>query len=235
MVLGTMMLKGISGGVLATVVILLSGCAGVPELDIQSPITVANIIDRIQCEAYRAANRNSKLRTDKWAGAADLYLQVDDSAGLTPSLTYIEPLATAGTSWAIGASGTIRRSRQRVYNESITFDLAALDGRTCNRVVQQQYDLSGDLGIEDTLKIASASFDNQDKVKFAEKQAVGQTVQFILTRNIAGGPTWALRHFVGVGPIAGAERIDTHKLIVSFAPGAAIKTVVTPTERSKRW
>ena len=56
---------------------------------------------------------------------------------------------------------------------------------------------------------------------------MGQTIQFILTRNISGGPTWTLTRFVGAGPILGAERVDTHKLIVSFAPGASTKTVVT--------
>jgi hypothetical protein len=220
--------KAVSGGLLAAATFILSGCAGVPELDIGSPVTVANIIDRIQCEAYTAALNNPKLRSERWVGAADLYLTVDDGAGLTPSLTFINSLAEAGTQWAIGASGTIRRARQRVYNESITFEMANLSGRSCKNVVAQ-YDLTGELGIIETLDISSKSFNNEDNVKFAEKQAVGQTIQFILTRNIAGGPTWVLKHFVGAGPIAGAERVDTHKLIVSFAPGAAIKTVQTPT------
>ena len=180
------MLSRITSGLLAATVTALSGCAGVPELDIPSPVTVADIIDRIQCEAYQAADRNPRYRTERWAGAADLYLTVDDNAGFTPSLTYIEPLATAGTSWAIGVSGTVRRARQRVYNESITFEMATLSKRSCNKVIQQQYDLTGDLGIVETLDIASVSFDQQDKVKFAEKQAVGQTLQFVLTKNIGG-------------------------------------------------
>lgn len=226
------MLRAVVSGLLAAAVIALSGCAGVPDLDIAGPITVSDIIDRIECEAYRATVHNPKFRTEHWAGAADLYLTVDDNAGFTPSLTYIEPLATAGTQWTIGASATVKRSRQRVYNESITFDMARLKGNTCDKP-HQAYDLAGDLGIEETLKIASQSFNSEDSVKFAEKEAVGQTIQFVLTRNIAGGPTWMLTHFVGAGPIAGAERVDTHKLIVSFAPGATKKTIVTAAGEKK--
>jgi hypothetical protein len=166
---------------------------------------------------------------------ADLYLQVDDNVGLSPSLTYIAPLVEAGTQWTIGASGNLKRSRQRVYNESLRLNLAKLDGRTCNKVVVD-YDLTGDLGIEETLIIASQSFDpKEDRVQFADKEAVGQTLQFVITKNIAGGPTWTLTHFVGAGPLAGAERVDTHKLIVSFAPGAPLKkTVVTAPDGQKK-
>ena len=230
---GAIMVYRTANCLLAVIAIGLSGCTGVPELDIPSPVTVADIIDRIQCEAYQAADRNPRYRTERWAGAADLYLTVDDNAGFTPSLTYIEPLATAGTSWALGVSGTVRRARQRVYNESITFEMSTLSRRSCDKIVQQQYDLTGDLGIVETLGIAAVSFDQQDKVKFAEKQAVGQTLQFVLTKNIGGGPTWSLKHFIGVGPILGAERIDTHKLLVSFAPGATTKTVITSTGEKK--
>src|SRR4051812_39917215 len=157
------MFKLFMSGACAAAAIVLSGCAGVPELDIASPITVADIIDRIQCEAFTAVQRNLRYRQEHLAGAADLYLTVDDNAGLTPSLTYIEPLATAGTQWTIGASGTIRRARQRVYNESIVFKMDKLNGNTCGKP-HQAYDLSGDLGIIETLDIAAHSFDNKDEV-----------------------------------------------------------------------
>ena len=225
------MFKTFSGGLLAAAAFGLSGCTGVLALDIAGPITVADIIDRIQCEASLAVQNNPRYRKEHWGGAADLYLTVDDNAGFTPSLTYIEPLATAGTQWTLGASGTVRRSRQRVYNESIVFAMDKVNGSTCDKP-HQAYDLAGDLGIVETLEIAAHSFDNKDEVKFAEKEAVGQTIQFVLTRNIAGGPTWTLTHFVGAGPIAGAERVDTHKLIVSFAPGAT-KTVVVENGKKK--
>jgi hypothetical protein len=88
------------------------------------------------------------------------------------------------------------------------------------------YDLTGDLGIEETLSIAAESIDKkEDNLAFAGKEAVGQTVQFVLTKGVSGGPGWTLQRFVG-GFGAGAERIDTHKLIVSFAPGEVKEVVV---------
>ncbi|WIW43923.1 hypothetical protein ML401_20645 [Bradyrhizobium sp. 62B] len=208
----------------AAMAVTLSGCAVIPQLDIQSPVTVANIVDRIQCEAYRATQRYPQLKRDRWVGVADLYLQVDDSAGLSPSLAYVDPAVQL----VVGASGTLKRARQRVYNESLRLELAKLDGKTCNKVLVD-YDLTGVLGIEETLSIASQSFDKEDNVAFADKEAVGQTLQFVLTKNVSGGPTWTLTHFIGPGPLAGAERIDTHKLIVSFAPGAPLRKVVVTT------
>lgn len=225
------MLKIFAGGLCAAIGFLFSGCSNIPVLDIQSPVTVANIIDRVQCETYRAAERYPKLRRDRWVGVADLYLQVDDSAGISPSLSYVEPAAQL----VVGLSGTAKRARQRVYNESLRLDMAKLDGRTCNKVLAD-YDLTGNLGIEETLAIGSQSFDpNEDRVQFVDKEAVGQTLQFVLTKNVSGGPTWTLTHFIGPGPLASAERIDTHKLIVSFAPGAPLKkTVVTTPDGQKK-
>ena len=78
------MFKTVTSGLAVAAAIVLSGCAGIPKLDIQSPVTVADIIDRIQCEAYKATLHNPKLRNDRWAGAADLYLTVDDNAGDLP-------------------------------------------------------------------------------------------------------------------------------------------------------
>ncbi len=50
-----------------------------------------------------------------------------------------------------------------------------------------------------------------------------------MTKNVSGvGPTWRLVRFNGPGGLFGAERRDTHKLIISFAP-AQILQVVTET------
>jgi hypothetical protein len=211
-----------SGGLLAAVV--LSSCAGVPEYDIQSPVTVAHILDRIQCEAHAAAQKHKIFRDEKWVGVADLFLQVDDNAGLAPTLSYIEPLAEVGTKFTFGVSGNLRRTRQRVYNEEVHFDFVKLNDKMCSRALAP-YDLTGDLGIAETLGIAAESIDKrEDALAFAAKEAVGQTVQFVLTRNISGTPSWTLQRFVG-GPTLSAERVDTHKLIVSFAPGEIKKVV----------
>jgi len=206
---------------------ILGACTSIPQLDIESPVTVANIVDRIECEAWTARERHPQLLSQKWIGQADLYLQVDDSAGLEPSLTFIKPLMEEGTKFTFGVNATLKRTRQRLYNESIKIDMTKLNESTCKQA-RTNYDLAGDLGIIDTLDIGLRSFDKIDEehgVAFSDKEAIGQTLQFVLTRNVNGvGPTWTLSHFIGPGGLAGAERIDTHKLIVTFTP--SVKTVI---------
>jgi hypothetical protein len=224
-ILGGGIVRSSAVGVLAAFGAFLGSCAGVPHLDIQSPVTVANIVDRIECEAWIARKNNPILATNQWTGVAELYLQVDDHAGLTPTVSFIRPLATEGTKFAFGASATIKRSRQRIYNQSIRLDMWKLNGATCNKPYDG-YDLSGELGITETLNIAFQSINADDIAAFSDKQAIGQTIQFVLTSNVSAvGPTWTLNRFVGPGGLGEAERIDTHKLIISFAPGQPPKEI----------
>jgi len=216
------MRKFLGGLLFAT---FLGSCAGVPQLDIPNALTVGNIVDRVECEAWLAREKYPQLADNRWVGVADLFLQVDDSAGLTPTVSFIEPLAAAGTKFAFGASATLKRARQRVYNESIKLDMAKLNGGTCSKN-DSAYDLAGELGIAEAIDIGFQSIDKNNTAAFSDKVAIGQTLQFILTRNVSGtGPTWTLAHFIGPGGLAGAERIDTHKLIVSFTPGTPPRVV----------
>ena len=100
------MFKMYSGGLAALSAIILSSCTDVPQLDIEGAVTVAQIIDRIQCEAFQAAQKYPKLRHQRWVGVADPFLQVDDNAGLARTLAYIQPLAGVGTQFVFGASAT---------------------------------------------------------------------------------------------------------------------------------
>jgi hypothetical protein len=73
-----------------------------------------------------------------------------------------------------------------------------------------------DIGLE--------SIDERDPATFSNKEAIGETIQFVITKNISGlGPTWTLTTFTGPGGLAGAERQDTNKLIISFTLGATKK------------
>ena len=69
-------------GILAVV----GGCSGVPQLDVPSGLTVAHIIDKIQCEVWEARRTHKGLRDKQWTVVANLTLQVDDSVGLTPTV-----------------------------------------------------------------------------------------------------------------------------------------------------
>ena len=201
----------------------ISGCANVPIFDTPSPFTVAHIVDKIECEVAQAARDNPRLRDEKWVALADLTLQVDDTIGLAPKLSFIRPLAKEGTNFTFGAEAELKRQRQRIYTETLELPISKASGKSCY-TRKDLYDLTGDLGIVETVSIGLSSYSSDDAVAFPvtadQKSAFGETIQFIITRNVSGvGPTWTLVHFVGPGGVLNAERVDTHKLIISFAQG----------------
>ena len=207
-------------GILAVV----GGCSGVPQLDVPSGLTVAHIIDKIQCEVWEARRTHKGLRDKQWTVVANLTLQVDDSVGLTPTVSFIHPFATAGTSFTFGASAALKGARQRIYVEQVEILVNDVKERSC-RSAKDDFSLTGNLGIVETVGLAMRSLDPNDAARFmpdADKDAFGQTIQFAVTKNVSAvGPTWTLVHFTGPGGLFGAERIDTHRLIIAFAPVVA--------------
>jgi hypothetical protein len=153
--------------------ILTAGCAGVPDLGIQGPPTVAQIVDKIQCELLEASKQHPRLRSENWQAVIELTLQVDDS----------------------------------VWGPADTFDL------------------TGNLGIIETVDLGLRSVDTSDAAQYQKEKAFGQSIQFAVTKNVSAlGPTWTLVRFTGPGGLFGAERIDTHELIISFQKGPVVVT-----------
>ncbi|MGB9364391.1 MAG: hypothetical protein WCE79_00110 [Xanthobacteraceae bacterium] len=188
-------------------------------------MTVADIIDRLQCEVA-LAKKHARFRDGNWTGAAELYLQVDDNAGLTPAVGFITPLVTEGTKFTLGVAGTLRGERQRIYNETLDFKVSSISTNAC-RPPRNQIALTGDLGITETILIAMDSLDSSDSVSFAQEKAFGQSIQFVIKKGATVGPKWELVRFVGPGDLLGGDRTDTHKLVVSFAK-AKLQVKETP-------
>jgi hypothetical protein len=208
----------------------LTGCVGIPQLAIPGPIAVSRIVDEVQCEVQAAADKYPRLRTERWAAAVNLTLQVDDGAGLTPTLSFIDPTA----SFTFGASAALKGARQRIYTESLDLDVRSLKRRNCVRL-PDAFDLSGNLGIVEAVDLGLGSLEeSEDQAKFDKDKAFGQTIQFVVTKNVSGvGPNWILAHFTGPGGLFGAERIDTNQLVISFAPGATIVKKIVDGARSR--
>lgn len=199
-----------------------SGCAGVPVLDTTSDLTVAHIVDQIQCELARSHHKHKRLKTEQWIAVADLTLQVEDSIGAAPKVSFIHPLA-AGGSFAFGAGAELKRARQRIYTETLEMAISKTKLSSC-ATPKDDFDLTGDLGIISAIDIGLSSYDKKDAVKFSlgnDDPAFGQTIEFAVTKNVSGvGPTWTLARFTGPEGFFGAERIDTHKLAISFVQPA---------------
>lgn len=206
---------------------LTGACSNIPPLDIPSPFTVAHIIDQIQCEVAQVAELPA-FRKSNWIVVADLTLQVEESVDLTPRISLLSPLLKENSTFAFGVGGQFKRERQRIYSETIELPVRNAKLSRCN-TLKDKFDLTGDLGIVETVGLGLGSFDQEDAVRFPakDKSAFGQTIQFAITKNVSGvGATWTLIHFIGPGGVFGAERVDTHKLILSFAqvPATAVKT-----------
>jgi hypothetical protein len=200
--------------------ITVGGCAGIPALDVDGPLTVDAIVDEIHCEVLAAAGKYPRLKKQNWVASIDLSLQVDDSAGLTPTVSFIDPLATAGTSFTFGASAELKGSRKRIYEELLDLPIHDLKPRLCP-AQGSTYNFTGDLGIVDAVDIGLRSVEPEDAAQYQKDKAFGQTIEFVITKNVSGvGPTWTLVRFTGPGGLFGAERVDTHTLAVSFASGA---------------
>ncbi|HZP32686.1 MAG TPA: hypothetical protein VFB23_04910 [Candidatus Acidoferrales bacterium] len=227
--------------------ISVTGCSGVPPYDLpENPkgISVHHIVNRIKCEILEAENDHPNLSTDRWVAVASLTLQVDDQGSLTPNVSFIHPLATAGTSFVFNVGANVTGDRERIYTENITIDIRELKSgvkRKRQNVCEPRYDspLTGDLGIRETVDMAFRSLKEGGPVDFRHSDSsspFGQTVQFVLTRSLNGvGPNWTLVHFKGPGgSLAGLQRKDTNKLLISFAkpkagpPGIAAYGILGP-------
>jgi hypothetical protein len=208
--------------------LLIVGCSGIPSLDTpNSGITVRHIVDHVQCEVFKAAVKYPRLKTQKWVAVASLYLQVDDGAGLSPNVAFIHPLAAAATSFTFNAGGVLSGTRERIYDETLSIPIATLSPEICRNDAGGDSVLTGDLGIVETVDLAFRSAGPNSGATFAgsssSSDAFGETIQFVLTMNLNGvGPTWTLTHFTGPGGLAGVNRMNTNKLIISFAPPTAL-------------
>src|ERR1700694_2223065 len=115
-----------------TSVLIFAGCA-VPFYDVPNDRygqpTVKTIVERIQCEV-RDMVRDDRPDDDPETfhrlfllnGDYDLQialsLEVNDSGGLAPSVSYLSPL-TAATSVTLGASASLSQARDHTFGENI--------------------------------------------------------------------------------------------------------------------
>jgi hypothetical protein len=205
----------------------LGGCAGVPPLDLPNDhLTLSQIADQIECEVWRASRDNPELRNPQhpWTVAASLTLTVDDGAGLTPTVAYSKPLSIVGTSFKFGGSATLSTARERIFQETLDFNVLKARN-TCASGFSSSYDLTGDLGIYDTARLALRSSQKDDgsislTAASTGDGAFGATIKFTVVKNLSAvGPTWSLVHFTGPGGLFGVNRTDTHQIVFSFVQG----------------
>lgn len=212
-----------------------SGCA-VPRYDVPysktGQPTVATIVERIECE-IRDIVRDDMGENDvtsfhrlfllngDYDVAIALSLEINDTGGLAPSLSYMNPI-TAATSFMFSGTGTLSELRDHNFTENIQLSVRSIyiDWKTkanSHDCPIADTNLSGTLGIKDFVAMAARTqgLDTQA----SGKGVFGGSIQFLVTKNLSTiGPTWSLVHFKGPGAGSLSE-VNTDKITLAFAQG----------------
>jgi hypothetical protein len=223
---------------LALIAALCNSC-GVPHYDVPTDNvgqpTVQTIVARIQCELrdmvrddmgdadVTSFHRLFLLAFD-YDVEASLSLEVNDTGGLAPTLSYMNPF-TAATSFAFGVNGTLSESRDQNFTENMQFSIRSIyldwkTGANPHDCPQPDTNLAGKLGIKDLVAMAALTSNLDQKITLSNKGVFGGSIQFLVTKNLTGaGPTWTLVKFKGPGTLAQLSEVNTDKLTLAFAVG----------------
>ena len=220
--------------------LIASGCVRLPEFETRTGVTPKSIIDVIECELIASRSSFAKLKTEKWTAVADLYLQVDEQATLSPTFAHTD-VVSASLTRALDWGLKFDTQAQRVYTETVEFAIEKLrdPGGGCAKLAKG-ISLNGDLGLAEVIGNAFGSLDgpSDDGKDFrtdAKKGgSFGTTIQFVIIKNLNGGPTWTLSHFKGPGKLFSTQRTDTHKVSISFARGQGEKAAAAARESNYR-
>ncbi|WP_426436020.1 hypothetical protein [Bradyrhizobium genosp. P] len=219
--------------------------------------TVKTIVERIECELKDLvrsdiADRSAPskiyggfLLNQDFDVLISMSIDVTNSGGLTPTLSYMNP----PTSFTFSGSGTLSESRDHTFTENLQFSVrqiyidwysyqlpakAGLDptslGLTAHECPEANTNLAGTLGIVDFVAMAARS-DGLDLQKSSDDGVFGGTIQFIVTKSLSAvGPTWALVNFNGPGGLGGLSQVNTDKITLAFARGTNLgKPMLLPT------
>jgi hypothetical protein len=216
---------------------LCNGCApphfDVPVDSLGQP-TVQTIVYRIECEIRDmvrddmgdkdiTSSHSRFLLNGHYDVAISLSLEVNDTGGLAPNLSYINPLGKAA-SFVFGGTMTLSEARDHNFTENIQLSVRKIytDWKTnANRhdCPKADTNLAGTLGIKDFVAMADLTPDLDESQK-TPKSVFGGSMQFTVTKNFSAvGPTWSLVHFKGPGGLASLSEVNTDKITLAFAQG----------------
>jgi hypothetical protein len=166
-----------------------------------------------------------------------LNLTVNDTGGLSPSLTYIN------APFAFGLGGTLSQSREQNFTQKFYYSMRALQkeagverrlGGSLAECWPTDTNLAGELGLTRTVELAFTSQHVDWGKKLSDDGVFGGYVNFVVTKNVNGGPTWTLTSFIGPGSNLGSfSEVNTDKLTFAFARGDKAGTPFRASGRQK--
>jgi hypothetical protein len=141
---------------------VLAGCVTTPSFDRVTGVTPRTVVDVIQCELATTkknlAERATPIRLDKWTAVAELTLQVDEQATLTPAFSHTSLASRMLTiDWGL----KLDTQSTRIYNEKVTFTIRNLNTDSCS-ALRRGITLNGNLGLQEVVEMAFLSVDPSD-------------------------------------------------------------------------
>jgi len=225
---------------------VMCGSCAVPLYDVpystSGQPTVRTIVARIQCE-LRDMVRNDRpddpvtwhrafLLNHDYEVEVALSLEVNNTGGLAPNMSYMQPL-TAATSFAFGGTATLSESRDHTFTENLQFSVRDIyqdwkSGADPHECPPANTELAGTLGISDFVAMAAVSDNLDQTVSLTSKGVFGGTIQFLVTKSLSAlGPTWTLVNFKGPGGLASLSQVNTDKITLAFAEGTKVGQPLT--------
>jgi hypothetical protein len=167
-----------------------------------------------------------------------LSLEVNDTGGLAPSLTYMSPLSKL-TSFMFGANANLCESRDHNFTENIQLSLRNIfrqwkSGINRHDCPVSDTNFAGDLSIKDFVDMAALTTGLDEETAAGKPTASGKgpfggSIQFLVIKGLSAvGPTWTTTRFKVPGPLASLSRVNTDELTLAFAPGQNIGKPMPP-------
>jgi hypothetical protein len=221
----------------AAICSICTGCA-VPVYDVPldeyGQPTVRTIVERIQCE-IRDMVRDDRpgdpasfhrlfLLNEDYDVTVALSVDVNNAGGLSPSVTYVNPLSLA-TAFTFAANATVSEARDHTFTENLQLSTRQIysdwkSGIAAYECPRADTNLAGTLGLKDLVSMAVSAPAIDENLKSGQKSVFGGTVQFVVTKSLsATGPSWQLVRFKNVSALANLSQINTDKITLAFAPG----------------
>ena len=178
----------------------LNGCA-VPRFDVPSDPagqpTVRTIVNRIECEIKDMIRDDLPddpstfsrpfLLVGDYDVAVSLSLDVNDTGGLAPNLSYMDPL-TKVTSFALSGTAALSKSRQHNFTENIQLSFRQIytnwkyGGRSYDCPSPPDTNLAGTLRIKNFAAMANSTENLDQKQTLSGKGVFGGSIQFLVTK-----------------------------------------------------
>ena len=172
---------------------LLAGCALHPGLPDERRISIAEVIERVQCEMKAAydANKGRHPWLKNWAAGYVLSLERVDERSISFGGTIINTMS-AGVLNLAGKAGGGEKATE-TGNVSFTFNLPDLDHIACavSETPSRGIYFSGETGAAAWISRIADGIDEREKDLVTIPDSFGHTIAFVVSGNGSITPTWS--------------------------------------------